>query len=159
VNGRHTVLAKEVIKVITKLDLKQHCFVSSFRHAVLKEIEKCEAAVRTIYLYGECESDELPPVEELVIKGKGVNICSSKVTKEMVRELHEEGILVNVWVDKEKTKEDAALWEKMIELKVDSICTDFPLKVALVKKLKSKPVISTGMGLILPDKRYSLLQV
>ena len=52
--------------------------------------------------------------------------------------LHLHGKLVQVWVDAEVTTESVSIYAKLINLGVDSFCTDYPLKVIRVRDLYTK---------------------
>jgi glycerophosphoryl diester phosphodiesterase len=65
--------------LITEFTLNQHSFVSSFNWDALREMERISSAadlhpVRTIYLTNFYNHISLPPVDEILQMGDGLNI-------------------------------------------------------------------------------------
>jgi glycerophosphoryl diester phosphodiesterase len=69
---------RKLHSVIQEYELKDYCFVSSFFHPALREIELVSHSefykVRTIYLQNFYNQIGLPPLDELLTMGDGVNI-------------------------------------------------------------------------------------
>ena len=59
----------------------------------------------TIYLYNFYDDCELPEPEVYIRKGKGINISSTKLNEEVVRNCHLNGKTVGVWIDKSVSSE------------------------------------------------------
>lgn len=85
--------------------------------------------MRTIYLYNFYPHDPLPPLEELVATGDGINISYEALTEEVVSACHAHNKLVCVWIDATVTKEGTDVYRNLIDLGVDSFCSDFPLEI------------------------------
>lgn len=84
--------------------------VSSFDADILTELENLNLVnstnVKSIYLYNFYEHRELPEPDIYATKGHGVNISSTKMTREVIQNCHKNGKLVGVWVNAEAFKED-----------------------------------------------------
>ena len=110
--------------------------MSSFDHDALREMELVSRAelnqVRTVYLTNFYNHIEVPPLEQIIKMGDGLNIEFSHITREIVDEMHTHGKIVSVWIDCDVTQETPETWCKVFELGVDAYCTDHPLKVAQV---------------------------
>jgi hypothetical protein len=69
---------KKLHDMISEYNLKDFCFVSSFFHPALREMEVVSSAelykVRTIYLQNFFSHISLPSNDELLSMGDGVNI-------------------------------------------------------------------------------------
>lgn len=89
---------------------ENHCMVSSFDGDILSELENLNlvnsTSVKSIYLYNFYEHRELPEPDIYAAKGHGVNISSTKMTREVIQNCHRNGKLVGVWVNAEAFKED-----------------------------------------------------
>ena len=120
-------------------DFGQYCFISSFNHGnkMLESIHSLnkytDYHVRTIYLHNFYPEDSLPPLEELAQLGDGINISYEALTEEVVNACHTNNKLVCVWIDASVTKETVDLYQRLIELGVDSFCSDFPLEVTKLR--------------------------
>ena len=101
---------KHLHMLLIEYNMREHCFVSSFRHEALRELELVGASelykIHTIYLTNFYHTEPLPPKEELINMGSGLNIQYPHITKELVDYLHEHGKLVQVWIDAEVTVEN-----------------------------------------------------
>lgn len=64
--------------------------------------------------------------------GDGVNIGYHHLTEEIVEFLHYHGKLVMVWIDVRYVTENIELYLKLLNMGIDSFCTDFPLDVIWV---------------------------
>jgi len=84
--------------------------------------------VEIIYLYNYYEDIELPAPSIYTKQGDGINISSSKLTREVVKNCHKNGKKVGVWVDAPTFKEDANFYKKLMDMEVDFFCTDYPLE-------------------------------
>lgn len=79
--------------------------VSSFDADILGGLETLNLVnntdVKAIYLYNFYEHSELPEPDIYATKGHGVNISSTKLTREVIQNCHRNGKLVGVWVNAE----------------------------------------------------------
>lgn len=80
VRGAVTKLNKQ----LQQYNLQEHCFVSSFDHHALKELELVGESenyrIHTIYLTNFFNTDALPSREELLTMGDGLNIQYTHIT-------------------------------------------------------------------------------
>jgi hypothetical protein len=51
------------------------------------------------------------------------------LTEDVVKACHAAGQIVAVWIDASITTESIAIYKRLIDLKVDCFCSDFPLKI------------------------------
>lgn len=83
--------------------------MSSFDHGILEELEslnqKHGTKVEQVYLYNYFDTDELPAPDVYATRGRGVNISSTKLTKEVVEICHANNKLVGVWIDRDVASE------------------------------------------------------
>lgn len=109
------------------------CCVSSFDHELLAELSRLNAEhgtqVESIYLYNYYDHNELPEPEVYTAVGRGINISSRKLTREVVEACHARGKLVGVWIDKDYASEDYEFYRTIFEMGVDFFCSDYPDKV------------------------------
>lgn len=118
--------------------MKEHCWISSFNPCILRCIEELnsehsEDRIRTIYLHNFYNHIGLPPLNEVVKTGWGVNISYEHLTEEVVEACHTAGQIVAVWIDASVTQETIQMYKRLIDLKVDCFCTDFPLEVTQLR--------------------------
>lgn len=85
--------------------------------------------MRTVKLHNFYDNMKLPALSEVVSNYDGINISYEHLTEEVVKACHQHDKLVCVWVDAEVTKETVAMYKRLIDLGVDSFCSDFPLEV------------------------------
>jgi len=113
--------------------LGPHCFISSFDHDILRQVESLslqnDYKIRTIYLHNFYPSFSLPPLEKLTSQGDGVNIEYAHLTKERVDACHAKGKIISVWIDCSVTTETVEMYKRLIDLKIDSFCSDWPCEV------------------------------
>lgn len=119
-----------VHNLIAKYQIEEKCWVSSFDHDVLAELEHLNSVsntnVDTIYLYNFYDNCELPDPEIYATRGKGINISSTKLNEEVVRNCHLNGKTVGVWIDRSVSSEGEEFYKRLLDLKVDFFCTDYP---------------------------------
>ena len=89
--------------------------------------------VRTIYIQNFYNDIKLPSNEDLIKMGDGINISFEHVTKDVVEAMHAAKKIVCVWIDRTVTKETPDVFKKLIDMKIDSFCTDYPLEVAKIR--------------------------
>ena len=58
----------------------------------------------------------------------GINVSANHVTHELVAMCHEQGIKVGVWVRAKDFQESSTFYERMCEIGVDFICSDYPIE-------------------------------
>jgi glycerophosphoryl diester phosphodiesterase len=80
--------AREVLKLLMELEMKEHCFVQSFDHQILEEFETISASelykIRTVYLHNFYHYLSCPPLEIILRQGDGASVSSGHVTPELV---------------------------------------------------------------------------
>lgn len=86
-----------------------------------------------MYLHNYYEHFELPTPEVYSCQGDGINISSTKLTREVVENCHRNGKTVGVWVNAEVFTENDEYYRMAIEMGVDIICTDYPLEANRVR--------------------------
>ena len=62
-----------------------------------------------------------------------------------------------VWIDRTVTKETPDVFKKLIDMKIDSFCTDYPLEVAKVRDeylLQKKSLLLEENGPILMEEDF-----
>ena len=115
-----------------EFNLGDYCLVSSFDHVALEELELMSRAeltkVRTLYLTNFWPHNPIPPTEEAVKMGEGLNIEFQHLTKELVDQMHQNGKIVCVWIDRDVTSETAEVFCHVFNMGVVCFCTDYPLK-------------------------------
>ena len=111
--------------------MTDYCCVSSFDHEALREIEAMSNNTLTsIYLTNYWNTWQVP--EDCHTYGHGVNVASNHITQELVDKLHKHGKLIVAWVDTTAVRESPEMFCKMMDLGIDSYCTDFPTEVQTV---------------------------
>lgn len=123
------VFAKLLVKLIKKYNLEKRVIIQSFDHRTLKEARKLSKQVRLSALFGGNLLNYRKAAKEI-----GAKIISPNqhwITKADVKDLHKHGFRISPWTA--NTEED---WQRLIELGVDSIITDYPAE--LIAFLKSK---------------------
>ncbi len=112
-----------IVNEVNKFRIKNKMIYSSFDWRILGEIEKIDPKIPRAYLTFEKKDSELP---RIIKKHGGVawHPELKDIKKETVKISHDEDIAVNVWTVNE---EDDML--RMIDLGVDGIITDYPVKL------------------------------
>lgn len=91
--------------LVMKYRIEGHSCVSSFNHELLGELERINeesgSKLEAIYLYNYYENEELPAPDIYATRGKGINISSIKLTKEVIENCHSRGKQVGVWIDRD----------------------------------------------------------
>lgn len=85
-----------------------------------------------IYLYNY-ENQPLPEPEVYTAKGDGVNLSANHLNEEVMVNLKRAGLKVGVWVRAKDFTENDEFYTKMIDLGVNFICSDFPLRAMHVR--------------------------
>ena len=126
-------LAIEKVQTLIGKHGIRECCVSSFDHDLLGELSRLNAKhgtqVEAIYLYNYYDHDELPSPEVYTALGRGINVSSRKLTREVVEACHARGKVVGVWIDKDHAREDQDFYRAIFEMGVDFFCSDYPDRV------------------------------
>ena len=80
-------------------------------------------------MYNYYDHDELPSPDIYSVKGSGINISSTKLTREVVEICHLNNKLVGVWIDKDIFSENEEFYRHIINMGVDFFCSDYPKDV------------------------------
>ena len=78
-------------------------------------------------VYHYYEHLELPHSNEYTTFASGINISSTKLTGEIVDNCHRAGQRVGVWINREVARETEELYDMVLRLGVDTLCSDFPV--------------------------------
>jgi glycerophosphoryl diester phosphodiesterase len=116
--------------MVVRFGIHGSCYVSSFDHDVLGELEsinqKTGTQVDQVYLYNYYNTDELPSPEIYATKGRGINISSTKLTRDVVEACHTNGKLVGVWIDRDYASEGEEFYQLLYQMDIDFFCSDYP---------------------------------
>ena len=150
--------AKVLIDLLRSKDFINRSVIQSFNWHVLKEVQSLEPGLRTSYLTVEqrwmdniqrneagasswtadYDIDEYEGQIPTLIKAAGGDVWSSyykEVDKDSVNLAHELGLLVSVW-----TVNETDDMERLIEMGVDQIITDYPDRLITVMKKLNLPL-------------------
>jgi glycerophosphoryl diester phosphodiesterase len=135
-----------IYELIRKYEIGAQCCVSSFDPDLLEELDSLrklhQVNVEIIYLYNFYDHMCLPDPSIYAVKGDGINISSNHLTAEVIRNCHNNGKKVGVWIDASLFKESTDFYIKMMDMGVDFFCTDYPLNAMETKAqwLQEKPL-------------------
>jgi glycerophosphoryl diester phosphodiesterase len=119
------IIVQEVVKLVDMLGMEELVLISSFNWDYLKLVRALNPNLATGVLVDKLVEDPLALMAELEAQAFHPGI---KVTyAEQVKLLRENGYAVNVW-----TVNDVSDMEKLIEMGVTGIITDFPQSLYLV---------------------------
>ena len=120
-NGHQQSLASRVVRLIQELNFVEHCAITSFDLATIKEVKVLNENIRRGIIVQTLESELLRlPVDIYAVH-------YSAISHEFIQKAHFQGKEVHVWtVD---TQEDM---QKMIRLGVDNIMTNRPKLLKLI---------------------------
>jgi glycerophosphoryl diester phosphodiesterase len=119
------IIVQEVVKLVDMLGMEEQVLISSFKWDYLKQAKALNPNLATGVLVDKLVVDPLALMAELEAQAFHPGI---KVTyAEQVKLLRENGYAVNVW-----TVNDVSDMEKLIEMGVTGIITDFPQSLYLV---------------------------
>ena len=79
-------------------------------------------------------NEPLPDQEEYSRHGDGINISANYINQQVVDNCKRKGKKIGVWIKASDFKENDAFYKKMFELKVDFICSDFPLRAMEIRR-------------------------
>ncbi len=124
--GYETDFEKEVVRIIKENKIEAQCVVSSLKYDTLRRVKKIAPEIKTIFVTGIAYGD-LTYLEY----ADGFSIEQNFITKKLVNNIKNSEKDLYVW-----TVNNAADVQKMVEMGVDNIITDNPLKAkeAIYKK-------------------------
>ena len=120
-------LEEKVLKIVEDMKLKQQVIISSFNHYSLKKIKELDNDIKTGILYS-CGLYE-PWVYAQRVGVEAIHPYFLAVNKEIVAKCHYNNIMVNTYGANDKKD-----LTKLIDMKVDGIITDFPVRARKIKK-------------------------
>ncbi|MDA8234805.1 MAG: glycerophosphodiester phosphodiesterase [Clostridia bacterium] len=120
-------LEAKVIRLVDELDVVERVVISSFNHESMARFRKMAPHLASGLLYEQPLDNPLGMAGELEVQT--LHPHYSLVTPELVRAAHREGYLVYTW-----TVNQEPLMEKMIELGVDGVMTNYPANLARLLK-------------------------
>lgn len=141
IKGEQPELPAKVVELIEKHDYYGKCAVSSFNHKFLDEIQELtKGKLELGYLWNHQDDDLLPETEILFSKGNTINIRVTRITKEVVEEAHKRNYGVQVWIPF-KIPETTELYDSLLDMGVDIICTNYPdkLQSRILERAKLEP--------------------
>ncbi len=117
--GHEKDFEKEVIRIIKENGIEDQCVVTSIKYNTLKRVKEIAPEIKTIFVssvaYGNLADLKY---------ADGFSIEQNFITKKLVNSIKDKEKDLYVW-----TVNNMKIIEKMIELGVDNIITDNPLKV------------------------------
>lgn len=117
-----TGIEEQVLQIITHNDFFDQAIISSFLWPVLETVREIHSEVETGLLYLVDLEDPIQVAHEL-----GVNALHPHcglVTPQLVEKCHDSGLDINPW-----TVNDNQEMQRLIDLAVDSIITDYPTRL------------------------------
>jgi glycerophosphoryl diester phosphodiesterase len=119
-----------VKQIISKNNLYQRVLVSSFNPLVLYHLKKIDNNIPTGLLFEYRLPIYLSPINNVLLKLQALHPCAKLANEKLMERAKKAGYMVNVW-----TVNDVSEMQRVINLGVDSIITDYPdrLKKLLVK--------------------------
>ncbi|CDW84350.1 glycerophosphoryl diester phosphodiesterase [Stylonychia lemnae] len=84
--------------------------------------------IETIYLMN-FHQEPLPEPSAYTDLGHGINVSSKYITQEVVDLCHMNGQKVGVWVSSKVEIESDVMYERLLKMGVDFVCSDYPLSV------------------------------
>jgi glycerophosphoryl diester phosphodiesterase len=111
-------LVEEVVRLIEKYDMEEQCIISSTNYGALRRVKQANDTIKTGYImslaYGFFYNREYADF---------FSIKSSFITQDMIRLAHSYGKEIHAW-----TVNGVSEMERMKQLGVDNIITDYPLR-------------------------------
>lgn len=117
------VFVKSVLRVIQEKGFSERVMIQSFDHSVLRAVRKQDPKMRISALFAENAVDYLAIAR--MLKANFISPNHHWITRPEVQALQKSGIGVAVWTVNEERD-----WQRMLELGVDSIITDYPEELA-----------------------------
>ena len=118
-------IEEDVINLVKEYNMEDRVLISSFNSKSLKRISKLDENIKTAYLIGPLtfKFRSLKKVLKICKECKCTYIHPSYdvVNKELVKEAHKKGLLVQVY-----TVNSITIMKKLLKLKVDGVFTNYP---------------------------------
>ena len=127
----------EVEKLIKKYNMFEQIQISSFHHEyynIIKnynEKQKINKKIEFGFLYDEQSNINNKKIE-FIHKFNTINIYFKDISKNIVENAHKNNMGVMVWFGM-NDEENEKIWENLINLDVDSICSNFPNKAKIFR--------------------------
>lgn len=138
--GHETDLVKQVVDLIYEYEMADDCMLASMSYGALVEAKEYAPDIRTIYVmktvYGYFA--DLEDVDVFSIK-------NTYITERIVESVHLEGKLICAW-----TVNSLRTMEKMIDMGVDNLITDQPLRARQkVFEMENSTIINEYVQMLL----------
>ncbi len=125
-------IEKDVMKIINDLNMNNEVIIFSFYYDVLEKIRELDANIPILYLKGKATEETLE--QALAISAQAVGIGSrTMITKSYVDHVHKKGLELWQW-----TVNEPKDMERLLEMDIDGIITNYPDKALGLRKLKAK---------------------
>lgn len=119
-------LVKLLNNMSTKIDLQNQVTVSSFNHDLLRQVKELNPAIRVATLFTGIDDCAKKAKQ---YKASEVHLNFKLVTKELVDELHQDGLTVMAWFSSPgnmSADEEELHFLRLVNSGVDVICTNAP---------------------------------
>lgn len=120
---------EDVLKILKEMKIEEKVMIVSFYPEVLRKVKEINSKIETGFLFKIKPKDWLEIAKE--IKADYIGAHFSLIDENFVKICHKNNFKINAWT----VNEDKDI-EKMIELGVDIISSDYPNKV--LEKLKNE---------------------
>jgi glycerophosphoryl diester phosphodiesterase len=115
-------IEQKVLNIINEYDIKDQVIISSFLFSTLKDMRNLDRDIATGLLYGYSLENPVKVAKEL--NANALHPLHTLVTPELVKQSQKAELLINPW-----TVDEESEMQRMIDLEVDGIITDSPLKL------------------------------
>lgn len=114
------------LDLINKYDMRKQVAFSSFSFDYYHNLKALDQDIEFGFLFDTTEGQELRIDYSICEKGKGsINIWQKHITKELVDEIHANGLGVQCWFCM-KDEEDDGVYHRLVASGVDVICCNRP---------------------------------
>ncbi len=120
-HGHERNVAKLIVDTIRRENFQKECIVTSFGHAVADEIKQLAPELQVGYIFGSEEYHE----DVFSAKTDLLSANHRLISPEFMQKAHAANKQVHVW-----TVNDSLLMQRMLDLNVDAIITNFPDRLA-----------------------------
>ncbi len=120
-------IEERVLNIIKEYDILDQVIVSSFLFSTLKMLRSLDREIATGLIYSYSMDNPVKTAQEL--NANALHPLHTFVTAELVKRSRKAKLLINPWVVNEESE-----MKHMMELGVDSVITDTPMK--LIKMLR-----------------------
>jgi glycerophosphoryl diester phosphodiesterase len=112
---------------------------------------KWKSKIETIYLHNFYYNYPASSAEEMCSsQGGGGHLQINSLSKELVDKMHQNGKIVAVWIDetapKDVYQENDAFYERLYDLGVDMVTTDFPERAESVLQRYHQQSVNTRLN-------------